>query len=787
MRRLLIPCALMILVVWVTPFASARTYALPGDTTIEATGPGGAVFFYDESGFICTPPSGSLFPLGETMVNCVDGAGDPAGSFKVTVVDTTPPALSLPDPITAEATGPQGASVSFSVTATDAVDPAPTVTCDHASGDTFPLGGTTVTCTASDHSGNTSPPGSFGISVVDTTPPVVTPPADVSVETEDPSGRTVTYPDGTATDAVSGSLPVTCSPPSGSHFDVGTTDVPCSATDGAGNKGTASFKVTVVLVDRTPPVLTVPGPITAEATGPGGAQVSFTVTATDNIDPNPTITCDHFSGDTYPLGKTTVTCRASDHSGNTSAPKSFEITIVDTTPPVIPDLPNVSAEATGPSGASVSYPPVNATDAVDGTIPATCKPASGSTFPLGATTVDCNATDAHGNKALPKSFKVTVTDTTPPSFSGVPGPITVEANGPAGSTVNYTNPTAVDLVDGPIPGVVCEPASGSVFPLGTTTVTCHATDSHGNTGKASFLVKVVDTTPPTLVIPADRNVYAETPEGISDSSPAVVSFVSAATAVDIVDPNPHVTSDLHSFLPVGINVIAFGARDASGNGVTREARLTVLPMPPAGTPPLPIPPAPRAPANVPNLKVLPRNAANQLSWGKVSGAVKYDVYRSASGARRTSATGHGELIYSGPATSYVDRGLTNGVEYRYVVVSVDAAGNQSVGVAIAAVPHRDLLKSPKLGATLRTPPLLTWERDAKASYYNVQLLRGGAKILSAWPLQPRLVLRRTWKFEGRKYTLARGVYTWYVWPGYGLRSEVRYGELLGYRSFRVTR
>jgi hypothetical protein len=56
--------------------------------------------------------------------------------------------------------------------------------------------------------------------------------------------------------------------------------------------------------------------------------------------------------------------------------------------------------------------------------------------------------------------------------------------------------SAVDAVDGPVP-VTCAPASGSIFPLGTTTVACTATDAAGNMASASFRVTVVDTIPQT--------------------------------------------------------------------------------------------------------------------------------------------------------------------------------------------------------------------------------------------------------------------------------------------------
>lgn len=110
----------------------------------------------------CERPSGSTFPIGTTEVECtaIDAAGNTAtASFTITVqdttpVDTTPPTLTVPDDITEEATGPDGATVSFVVSAQDDVDGSVSVTCTPASGSTFEIGTTTVTCTAIDAAGN---------------------------------------------------------------------------------------------------------------------------------------------------------------------------------------------------------------------------------------------------------------------------------------------------------------------------------------------------------------------------------------------------------------------------------------------------------------------------------------------------------------------------------------------------------------------------------------------------------------------------------------------------------
>jgi hypothetical protein len=175
----------------------------------------------------------------------------------------------------------------------------------------------------------------------------------------------------------------------------------------------------------------------------------------------------------------------------------------------------------------------------------------------------------------------------------------------------------------------------------------------------------------------------------------------------------------------------------------------------------------------------------RIDWS--AGGREVMVTRSTSSTRSLRAVGDETVIYTGTASRYVDRGLTNGVEYRYVIAAVDAAGNRSAGVAAVIVPRRNLLKSPKDGARLKKAPRLLWALDTEAQYYNAQLLLNGKKILSVWPVRPAYALKPSWKFEGRKYTLKPGVYTWFVWPGYGARSAVDYGGVMGSRTFRIVR
>ena len=185
---------------------------------------------------------------------------------------------------------------------------------------------------------------------------------------------------------------------------------------------------------------------------------------------------------------TVTTSTTGGKTGSKYSEDSFTVTVTapaapaDTTAPVLNLPADITEEATGANGAAVTYS-AGATDDVDGNIAAQCTPASGSTFPLGETTVNCSATDAANNTAN-GSFKVNVVDTTAPSLSNVPANMSATATSSAGAVVNYTNPTATDLVD-PNPVVTCLPASGSTFAVGTTQVSCTAKDATGNTSTPS--------------------------------------------------------------------------------------------------------------------------------------------------------------------------------------------------------------------------------------------------------------------------------------------------------------
>ena len=384
--------------------------------------------------------------------------------------DTTPPTVTVPSDFIVEAAGPSGTLVTFSASATDAVGPAnPAVTCLPASGSTFALGMTTVACSAEDTAGNMGT-NTFNVTVVDTTAPQLSVPANITLEATGPHGATATF-QASATDAVTAEPEVSCVPASGSTFPLGTSTVNCSATDAAGNKDAGSFTVTVQ--DTTAPALTLPANMTFEATGPDGATATFQASATDAVTAGPEVSCVPASGSTFALGTTPVNCSAIDAAGN-KATGSFTVSVNDTTAPKLALPAGIGAEATGPSGAAVSFN-ATATDTVGPANPdVTCNPASGSTFALGTTPVNCSATDAAGNTGS-GTFTVTVEDTTAPTITWLGGPQDgasyVFGSVPAAGTC-----TATDVVD---TDATCE-VTGYGTTVGGHTLTATATDASGN-------------------------------------------------------------------------------------------------------------------------------------------------------------------------------------------------------------------------------------------------------------------------------------------------------------------
>jgi hypothetical protein len=568
-------------------------------------------------------------------------------SFTVVPLPQQPPVLFTPESVTAEATSSSGAVVTFTVSGFSFVDAFATVMCDHASGAQYPLGPTTVSCSASDSFATTF--GTFRIIVSDTTPPVLSLPADFST-----TSQVVTY-SATATDSVNGPVNVTCSPASGNTFPFGTTTVDCTAQDLSANVAQGSFHVSV-FVTLPPPTLTVPNDFTVEATGPSGAMVTYVASA----DQGATVVCSTPSGATFPVGLTLVQCTAT-NMANESSFGSFHVTVADTTPPVLSLPADFTVQSPNPIVVNFT---ATATDLVQVIVPVTCIPASGSVFPTGTTTVNCSASD--GLNTANGSFHVTVNTIPPPTLT-LPNDFTVEATSASGAVVTYVATANQNAT------VTCSPASGATFPLGVTTVQCSATNNVNETTNGSFKVTVVDTTAPALTLPADFFAQA------TDSTGAPVTYT--ASANDLVDgPVPIQCSPASGteFL-FGTTTVNCSATDAHGNTANGSFHITVQDT---------IPPQILSITASPDIIWPPNHKMVDVTVTVVTHDLSAVTSQIVSVTSNQSVTGN--FVITGPLTLQLraDRDGSTDRDYTIHIVSTDAHGNSSTGTVDVFVSHR---------------------------------------------------------------------------------------------------
>lgn len=470
------------------------------------------------------------YPLGVTNVKLI--ASNTSGlkdtcEATVTVEDNTAPVLTCPDPITVDNDpGVCGAAVSFQATATDNCS-IESITYDPASGTTFDIGTTSVEVIAVDGSGNADTC-SFDVTVSDTEAPVAVCPGDITVDNDAGECEAVVAFTTGGTDNC-GEPTVTATPPSGSSFPKGTTQVMVIAEDAAGLKDTCYFNVTVN--DTEDPVLTCPGDI-VQSNDPGncGAVVTYNPTATDNC-PGSSVVSNPPSGTFFDLGTTTVEAVATDAAGNADT-CFFDVTINDDEDPVITCPADTAIQLALDQTDKVVEFSVTANDNCPGAA-VVSTPASGSVFSLGETTVNSVATDAAGNTAncsfkvtlIPPNYPPTAYDTSITTQEDVAVDAQLQASDPETDAMTY------EIVAGPYNGTLTafDANTGAFTYLGNLnyngndSLTFKAKDLTNQSNVATVRITVTpvadapiprDTSVTTAEdTPVDGNVYADNIDG----------------------------------------------------------------------------------------------------------------------------------------------------------------------------------------------------------------------------------------------------------------------------------
>jgi CshA-type fibril repeat protein len=517
--------------------------------------------------------SGSSFPTGTTTNTFVvtDAAGNTTScSFTVTITDAELPQIICPANISQNVdAGTCSAVVNYTTpVGIDNCTGVTTVqTTGIASGALFPVGTTTNTFKVTDAAGNTADC-SFTVTITDNELPQITCPANIT-HSADAGNCTaiVNYTASVGTDNCAGAVTVqTAGLASGAAFPVGVTTNTFKVTDAANNTSECSFTVTIT--DNELPQISCPANINQNTdAGLCTATVTFATSAgTDNCSgATTTLTSGLASGSAFPIGTTTNIYTVTDAAGN-STTCSFTITITDTELPQITCPANISQNVdAGNCTAVVNFiAPVGTDNCAGATTVQTAGLASGAAYPVGVTTNTFKVTDAAGNTAQ-CSFTVTVVDNI---FPQINCPANVSANVDAGlctALLNYSTPVGTDNCTGATTMQTGGLASGSAFPVGTTTNIFTVTDAAGNTTTCSFTITVADNIAPVISCPENINQFVD-----AGACTAIVNYTSPVGTDNCAGATTSQIGGLASggAFPVGVTINTFRVTDAAGNTTT---------------------------------------------------------------------------------------------------------------------------------------------------------------------------------------------------------------------------
>jgi hypothetical protein len=305
------------------------------------------------------------------------------------------------------------------------------------------------------------------------------------------------------------------------QFPVGTTVLPFTWTDNAGNSTTVNITVNV-LENVLPNAVCNPGIITLPLDAAGLATLTAAMVNSNSTDncgiAGMTVQPSAFNCTHLPLNQT-VTLRVTDLAGNVST-CSAVVDVVDNLPPVIQCPTALSANADNSCtlalptlGMVLESIPANLGPgefydntyncgsftreyAINGGAFSNISGLSAYAFPIGSTAVTIRVRDAANNPAT-CSFNVNVSDKTGPAFVNPPADVTLTAN-IAGCLVahNWVNPTINDACSNPSMILSQTHFPGAFFPFGVNTITYLAKDNAGNISTYAFRVTVVDNQAP---------------------------------------------------------------------------------------------------------------------------------------------------------------------------------------------------------------------------------------------------------------------------------------------------
>ena len=524
--------------------------------------------------------NGDAFPIGVTVqtYRAIDGAGNTAEcSFEIQVNDTELPTIWCPDDIMEDATQDVCESIVFFTPpfGEDNCSVTTFISAGLPSGSHFPVGVTTETFTARDAAGN-EVECSFTITVEDNQAPAITCMPDISRANDTgvcgaefehtPIVANDNCPD-MILNHVEGIGPM-------AFYPIGTTLEKYVAVDASGNSTVCEFSVTII--DYGVPTIVCPAPITvSNDLGECGAVVTYNEpTAIDNCnDVLITQVAGLESGSLFPTGISKQVFSVSDANDNT-ATCEFTVTVLDTELPSISCPSDISIEGDiGTCGAVVTYNmPVGEDncEGIDYQIIAGYE--SGTSFPIGTTSVEWKVYDSSGNYAG-CSFEVTVRDTEAPMIT-CPSDFSINNSyNYCGAYVELFEPSVADNCGIVTISQISGALSGTFIEIGESEVAFLATDMSGNTASCSYTITVLDNQTPLIICP--ENVELPTEEGICE---AVATYAQPAAADNCSGVVTELIGGFDSgeSFPTGTTVVSYSVSDVVGLSSMCDFTVTVI-------------------------------------------------------------------------------------------------------------------------------------------------------------------------------------------------------------------
>ncbi|XP_041480035.1 uncharacterized protein LOC121427594 isoform X5 [Lytechinus variegatus] len=559
--------------------------------------------------------SPGVYTIGQITVtaNATDSSGNQANCvFLLTIQDLQHPMISnCPASISVNTdSGLATAVVNWTSPSASDNSGSVSLTSNYYPGDTFPIGSTRVTYTATDSSGNFVMTCTFDIAVNDNERPIISGcPSAISVNTDSGvASWAANWTEPTATDN-SGIQTLISDYYLGYPMPIGSTTVTYTSTDVTGYSATCMFVVTVI--DNERPIISgCPSSVTLNADNDKStATVMWTEpTASDNSGFQ-NLTSDYSSGSSFPGGTTNVTYISTDNAGNTQI-CSFDVTVIGNASVTISgslaiagtftaELADSSSElfqstaANLVRGFDVIFEPLGSQylgSTVNGfsngsifssfTVNLGGLIESNDTDPVKSTTELVSNSINKGIEGgsfgdlpvVPGSSSIPA-DTEPPIIRNCPDPLPYSTDlGQYSGTAIWTVPMATDNF-GIIDSIVSNYKPGDSFPVGSTLVTYTFTDASRNNASCIFIVTVKDTEAPVVSnCPSSLTFQADNGQSMG------TAIWSMPTASDNSGMNVTMTSnyDSEDSFPIGSTTVTISFEDSSGNTAYCSFNVTII-------------------------------------------------------------------------------------------------------------------------------------------------------------------------------------------------------------------